>query len=104
MLAKYLQEGDAVERCGLVLGNGHTIEVENIAEDPTISFMIDPVEMIKDSRHVKGTWHTHPGQPANLSHADYAGFLNWPDLTHHIIGIDGVRSYRVEAGLVVNVK
>lgn len=32
---------------------------------------------------------------ANLSGEDYQAFINWPQLLHHIIGNDGVRTYEV---------
>lgn len=102
-LSKFLTPEDNQERCGLILGNGRAIEVKNIAPEPANSFEIAPEQMIKPGRRVTGTWHTHPGGKANLSHEDYAGFLNWPNLTHYIIGVDGVRGYKVQDGLVVNV-
>lgn len=100
-LSKYLLPTDTEERCGLVLKNGKSVEVENTAVDPVTSFEISPAEMIKKGRKVAATWHTHPGQSANLSHEDYAGFLNWPNLTHYIVGTDGVRAYRIQDGLIV---
>lgn len=98
-LSSLLKADDAEERCGLVLASGEIVETSNIAAQPQYSFEIPPEDMVREG--VVATWHTHPGQSANLSHEDYAGFLNWPTLEHHIIGTDGVRSYRVVDGLIV---
>ena len=103
-LLKRLKPTDTVERCGLVLSGGRVIKTQNVAANTVMSFEIPPEEMIKPGRTVVGTWHTHPGQPANLSHEDYAGFLNWPELTHWIVGTDGVRGYKVDNGLVLNLQ
>jgi proteasome lid subunit RPN8/RPN11 len=96
-------DGTGAERCGLILTRGTIIEAPNIAADPEHSYEISPEIVLKYLPRLKGTWHTHPGQDANLSEEDDTGFKNWPKLTHYIIGSDGVRAYTVnEAGLVVN--
>ena len=100
-LKKKLRAGDVAERCGLVLKNGRLIETENTHEDPIKGFRIDARELLKHEDNLAGTWHTHPGMSANLSNEDRKGFLQWPHLTHYIIGTDGVRSYVVEDGMVM---
>lgn len=98
-------QAEGPERCGLILDTGEVIETENIAEDTLEAFEIPAEDMLQYELNLTGTWHTHPGQSANLSHEDYAGFLAWPDLDHHIIGADGLRTYRVgEIGAVYEVE
>lgn len=98
-LLRKLKTTDTVERCGTVLESGRILTSKNIAQQPDRSFEIPPEDMIVEG--VAGTWHTHPGDSANLSHLDYAGFLSWPHLTHYIVGTDGVKSYVVDGGLVL---
>jgi proteasome lid subunit RPN8/RPN11 len=97
-----IQEGDVLERCGVVTKRGKIIECENIAEDKEKGFEIPPEEMLKYEGKIKATWHTHPQGLANLSEKDYYGFSMWPDLKHYIIGTDGVRGYVLKDGLIYN--
>lgn len=98
-LLKKLRPTDTVEKCGTIQSSGRVLTSKNAAVDPERSFEIPATDMIADD--VAGTWHTHPGDSANLSHLDYAGFLNWPTLTHYIVGTDGVKAYVVDNGLVL---
>jgi proteasome lid subunit RPN8/RPN11 len=107
MLETLLHKGDEVERCGLILKDGSTVELPNIAENPETSFRMDlekALPYLTDDQ-VAATWHTHPHTDPNLSGEDYSCFLSWPDLEHVIVGIrDGdvaVTRYRVEKGLVI---
>lgn len=102
-LKRKLRKSDTAERCGLVLTDGTVAEVANIHQDPEQGFRIAAAEMLKHEAALAGTWHTHPGETANLSHEDYAGFSQWPELTHYIIGTDGIRAYRFDDGLIVEI-
>lgn len=98
-----LKPTDTVERCGFVLQDGRAFQCENEHPDPSKGFMI-PVAMLVDNEDMLlGTWHTHPNQSAALSQEDYIGFSQWPELTHFIIGTDGVRAYRVIDGFITEV-
>lgn len=55
-----------------------------------------------DDSDVIGTFHTHPNGSSNLSYEDYESFISYPNLVHYIIGEDGVRSYKVLDGRLVN--
>lgn len=105
MLETLLQPGDTEERCGLVLKDGSIVEIENIAEDKTNSYKMNPEGVLPFLDHLAGTWHTHPDGDPNLSGEDYSGFLAWPDLEHSIIGLRDrkavVQSYRVDKGVVI---
>lgn len=107
MLEMLLQPGDEQERCGLVFEDGSTVEIKNIANNPVTSYEMDPQEALPHLTEgkVTGTWHTHPDASPQLSGEDYKGFLGWPKLQHHIIGVvDGkteVKTYKVENGLVI---
>jgi proteasome lid subunit RPN8/RPN11 len=99
-LKRKLRKTDTVERCGLVLANGSCPEKPNIHPQPERGFMFRAEDLLENENSLVGSWHTHPGQSAALSHEDYNGFSQWPHLTHYIIGTDGVRAYRVIDGIV----
>ena len=79
------------ERCGLVLKTGRIVEVSNVAQDPVTGFKMNPVEVLnflkKKRAFPVATWHTHPGLDPNLSELDYAGFTQWPEWDHYIVGV-----------------
>lgn len=102
-LKRKLKKGDKLERCGVVLVDGCVLETPNVHAKPEVGFMLRPEDMIKHGDQLAGSWHTHPGHTAALSHEDYKGFSQWPQLTHYIIGIDGVRAYAVVDGFVEEV-
>jgi len=99
-LKRKLKPTDTEERCGLILKDGTVFQTPNRHDDPTIGFRIPGWEMVQHEDQLLGTWHTHPGGTSVLSQEDYNGFLNWPQLTHFVVGNDGVRAYRVEDGIV----
>ena len=101
-LKRKLRPTDTEERCGLVLRDGRCFQVENTHGEPARGFRLDASEMVKHEGELAGTWHTHPNQTAALSEEDFMGFRQWPDLTHYIIGTDGVRGYRVVDGFLEN--
>lgn len=102
-LKRKLKAGDTEERCGLILEGGKIITAPNIHPEPTNGFMIDPSALLLNEQKMIGTWHTHPNGQSVLSAADHQGFRQWPNLTHYVIGEDGVRAYEVEDGLVLEV-
>jgi proteasome lid subunit RPN8/RPN11 len=99
------QPSDTTERCGLILKDGTTVEVANIADNPMTSYMMDPVAVLPFLDKAVGTWHTHPHTDPTLSSDDHDGFMLWPKLEHLIIGMrDGevtAIKYRIEDGLAV---
>lgn len=101
-LAKKLKKGDTKERCGLILKGSKIVELENIAPEPEKGFEISSNDIIKYEDEMVGSWHTHPDHDSNLSEKDYLGFLMWPNLKHYIIGTNGVSSYIVKDGIVIN--
>lgn len=102
-LKRKLKATDTVERCGVVLVDGTAVETPNIHPEPEKGFAFDAKVLVKHGDELAGSWHTHPGQSAALSQEDYAGFCHWPQLTHYIIGTDGVRAYRVVDGIIQEV-
>jgi len=107
MLETLLLKDDKVERCGLVLKDGSTVEIANLAENPEEGFEMSAEEALPyiEAENVSGTWHTHPKSDPTLSGEDYKGFLAWPELEHSIIGRRKgkvvVTRYRIEDGIVV---
>ena len=100
-LQSLLLTDDVDERCGLILKGNKIIEVPNEHPEPAKGFKI-PVEALHENEeNLIGTWHTHPGDTANLSQEDYNGFCQWPELKHYIIGVDSVRCFEVADGLIV---
>ena len=98
-LATLLRPGDVDERCGFVMADGSVIEVENIHPQPHRGFLMSAAAVLQAEEAV-AIWHTHPTESSALSHEDYRGFLQWPDMTHIIIGTDQVRVYQVVDGFV----
>jgi proteasome lid subunit RPN8/RPN11 len=97
--AKYSDTGP--ERCGFVLNDGTVVEVENICNEPNDGFMFRAEDIIKHENTAASTWHTHPGDEANLSSDDYLAFLNWPKLSHIVIGASGPREFVVINGAII---
>jgi proteasome lid subunit RPN8/RPN11 len=98
-LLSFLQPGR--ERGGVVLEDGTIVELTNhYPEDD--GFSPDPAELLPHLDRLAATWHTHPGATANPSVEDAETFVLWPDLTHYIVGTDGVRAFRVKHGAVIN--
>lgn len=102
-LKRKLKPADVEERCGLILKTGKVFQVENIHSNPSRGFMVSGEDLYRYEDLLIGTWHTHPGMTASLSQEDYAGFGQWPDLLHFIVGTDGVRAYKVDDGFVQEV-
>lgn len=96
-------KADGPERGGLILKDKSLMEMENVAQDPSSGFVpnvtLDHLDVLENC---VGTWHTHPGQSANLSTEDWEAFSQWPNHVHAIVGTDGVRFYVVEKGAVLN--
>lgn len=85
-ITSFLTAEGTPERCGVITRDGEVLELSNIAVDPIAGFRFDPSEVVIHFSDALATWHTHPGADPNLSDADYAGFLQWPDLDHLIVG------------------
>ena len=107
MLETLLDKPTDAERCGLILDGDTVVEIDNVADNPSESFMMDPVQVLPHltKGNVTGTWHTHPHSDPTLSGDDYAGFSGWPDLKHHIIGRRGgkvvVEIYEIKDGAIL---
>jgi proteasome lid subunit RPN8/RPN11 len=89
------------ERCGFILADGSIVEIDNVAPEPEHSFIARGEDILKYIDRVSATWHTHPGSSSNLSQGDAETFLFWPQCLHHIVGTDGVSTYRVENHVVL---
>lgn len=92
----YSQFGD--ERCGFILENSQLVEVNNISNDKQNGFMISADDIIEhvENQNAVATWHTHPNDIANLSFEDSQFMRDWADLTHYILGSDGIRAYKYD--------
>lgn len=85
----YLTPEGTPERCGILTKRGKVIELKNTHANPAKGFEMDPSDIIKHFGKAAATWHTHPGCDPNLSEADMAGFMQWPNLKHLIAGVRG---------------
>ena len=47
------------ESCGFVLQNGEVVSVDNVADNPTDEFAINPLTLARYEDHLKGVWHSH---------------------------------------------
>jgi proteasome lid subunit RPN8/RPN11 len=107
VLETLLLPNDEKERCGLLLTDDSVVELENLANDPVLGYIMDPLQVLPylTEGRIKGTWHTHPNGSATLSGEDLKGFAGWPQFLHYVIGRKGegveVRCYRVIGRAVV---
>lgn len=100
LLSYYSNNGP--ERGGIINRLG-PIECENVSENPNEGYEMSYEDMDKlDEPDTIGTFHTHPGKSANLSYDDYESFMAYPGLKHYIVGKEGVRSYKVVDGRLLN--
>ncbi len=90
-----------MERVGFILQTGEVVEVENVCPDPRNGFEVTGDDLIHYVPLASATWHTHPGKSKVLSREDYNGFMNYPDLTHFIVGVDGIAKYIVQEGELI---
>lgn len=85
---------DGPERVGFIGKKNSIIEVKNVSQKPEDGFLVAPEDTIKCiEKGAWASWHTHPGQDSNLSGEDHKMFMNWPYMTHFIIGSDKVKAY-----------
>lgn len=95
------------ERCGFIV-KGRIVETRNIHPHPTDGFVIPPEDVIHytENSGATSTWHTHPGDVSNLSNEDFYMVSKWPNLSHYIVGSDGVRcfKYSLEKGTVIELR
>jgi proteasome lid subunit RPN8/RPN11 len=87
---------DGPERVGFILKTGVAVEVPNLCDNPEDGFEVSLEDMERYLPEMVATWHTHPGGDCCLSMGDYTGFMNFPDLQHHIVSPEGVVTYAVE--------
>ena len=100
LLSYYSKKGP--ERGGIITRMG-PVECENVCEDPENGYEMSFEDMDKlDDSDTVGTFHTHPGKSSNLSYEDYESFMAYPILVHYIVGEDGVRSFKVVEGRLIN--
>lgn len=103
-LISLLGSDDTKEKCGLIV-KGKILELTNIHEKPETGFRMDPQQLVEHVGEATATWHTHPKSTPVLSEEDYAGFTQWPELVHHIVGVRNgnveVETYQVKNKLVV---
>ena len=100
LLSFYSNSGP--ERGGIITRLGPT-ECKNISDNPNDSYEMSYEDMDKlDDSDTLGTFHTHPNKSGNLSYDDYESFMAYPGLVHYIVGSDGVKSYKVVNGRLLN--
>lgn len=49
-----------LEACGIITKDFDYIPCKNISPNPTISFVIDPIEVYKNENNIWGFFHSHP--------------------------------------------
>lgn len=80
------------------------VELKNVSENPEQSFSLSLEDQeLLNSPDTIGTFHTHPGASSNLSYEDWLSFYSYPRLTHYICGEQGVMTYKVQEGILLNV-
>lgn len=98
LLDLYSKEGN--ERVGFIVDD-EIVEVENLHPDPRKYFDVSIEDIEKYELISWAIWHSQPMTTSQLSYEDYAGFVNFPEHKHIVIGSDGLRIYRVKNGAVV---
>lgn len=93
-------EATGPERVGFIV-DGKVVEVENDHPLSSNFFEISIESQEAYLAKASAVWHTQPGKTSQLSYEDYLGFLNFPELKHIVIGLDGLRIYKVEDGQVL---
>lgn len=91
------------ERGGVVLEDGTVVELNNVAEDTSETFLASPSQILPFLDNMTATWHTHTKESANLSSEDFTTFVGLPDYEHIIVGVNNeIRFYKVKNNAVVN--
>ena len=93
-------EGET-ERCGFIV-DGEIIELDNIHPEPLNGFQIDDEDILRYINDIEAIWHTHPNSTSVLSGEDKQYITWWPNVSHYIVGADGISEYKVENGVVLN--
>lgn len=96
--SKYEHSGS--ERVGFITDKG-VVEVDNQHPLPGDFFEVSIEDQEAYLDKAVAIWHTQPGRTSQLSYEDYLGFLNFPEKKHIVIGLDGLRVYKVEDGQVL---
>ena len=86
------------ERVGFVVGS-KIVEVRNTSNNPEETFVVSTSDILTYGDIADATWHTHPNQSSNLSDEDYTLMRNYPNMSHFIIGNDGVTEYKYDKKL-----
>lgn len=98
----HAQEEAPNEACGLVVAHGRKVRTQrarNVAEEPRITFVIDPEAWlaIPEADEVVGIYHSHPVTPAEPSTADLVG-CEASGLPWHIVTPSGAHHYFEPSG------
>ena len=100
----YFYSKSGPERGGLVSKTSGLIELNNVSEKPDKEFSLSIEDQEKlSSPDIIGTFHTHPGGSSNLSYDDWLSFYSYPRLTHYIYGEQGLMTYKIQDGVLLNV-
>jgi len=102
-MVAYAREGAPEEVCGVLASARGTEKqrveahhpAENVAENPTVRYEIDPREQLElleaieaAGREVVGFYHSHPRGPTEPSATD-AELATWPDRSYVVVALDG---------------
>ncbi len=93
--------GAGPERIGFVLKDGQVVETQNVCHDPLNGFDFRGEDLLQYADDAHGAFHTHPDVSSNLTEEDRRSFLDYPDLVHYIVGLDGISCYEVKNGSVL---
>lgn len=96
---------EVVERCGVILTNGASVEFKNNHPEPSKHFLIteEDIDSVGLS-NIACFWHSHPSNDVNLSLDDYQMFLKYPDHIHRIYSAFDSADYYVRRNLVMRVE
>ena len=106
------------EFCAILLGRGEgdglrvveIVPVANVDERPRGGYAIAPAELIAAEKaarprglRIVGFAHSHPGGEAAPSARDVASAF-WPECVYGVVGVEGVRWWRMREGAMEEVE
>lgn len=110
-MVEHAREGAPLEVCGIVAGNNgdfsRVFPARNVAENPSITYEMDPQEQLRIFRKVEeqgeeiaGIYHSHPASPARPSPTDLR-LAFYPEAVYFIVSLmqpnrPVVRAFRLD--------
>lgn len=86
-MGKHMQANYPFEACGIITKDFEFIPSDNLSNKPRISFMVDPILLMKYDGNIWGIFHSHPNEQHKSPSAEDLQLLVYDDIKF-IIGVD----------------